>query len=149
MSSFLRNISAYKQSQYIKVWHWDCKYTGVCRSEGPRPVSNGLDCKRARWDWVGWARALHGTAHGSWLSTSQTVAGVAELTAPLASRYQLSFAWPEGRRHGPWPVSGGQPVPPTAVVGPSVQTQPGTSCNHLPFPCNEVIQDLFQFYMLI
>lgn len=151
MSSFLRNISAYKQSQYGKVGHWGYKYTGDWHSEGPRPVSNRLVCMTAyctvRLAWLSlcpsqhspWVLAINQPDHGGCCKAHSSLG----ITQPAL----LHMGW----RETPQALVcvGWATTPPTALVGPSVQTQPVTSCNHLPFLRKEVIQDYFQFYMLI
>ena len=87
---------------------------GVCHSEGPRSVSNRLVRMRAYCRVRLGSLSLCPSWHSPWVLAvnQQTMAGVAERTAPLASRNALSFTWAEGRRHGPWPVLGGQPYHP-------------------------------------
>lgn len=151
MSSFLRNISAYKQSRYRKVGPWGYKYMGVCHSEGPRPVSNRLVCIRAyctvRLGWLSlcpswhspWVSAINQPDHGR--------CGRAHSSLGIMQPALLHMGWRETPRA--LACFGWATIPPTALAGPSVQTQPVASCNHLPFLCNEVIQVFFQFYMLI
>lgn len=140
VSLFLRNVSAYKQSQYRKVGHWGYKYMGVCHSEGPRPVSNRMVCMRAhcmvRLGWLSLCPSWHSPRvlainqpdHGECCRAYSSLG----ITQPAL----LHMGW----REMPQALAcvGWATIPPTALMSPSVQTQSVTSCNHLPFLCKEV-----------
>lgn len=124
---------------------------GACHSDGPRPVSHRLVCMRAncavRLDWLSlcpswhspWVLAINQPDHGGCCRAHGSL-GIMQPALLHTGWREMPQALACVRR---------ATIPPTALVCPSVHIQPVTSCNHLPVLCKKVIQDFFQFYMLI